>query len=292
MRGFRTFGLWLAILALASAGHAAAPPSVTIADIDRLQGEVREANLDLERLKSNDAQWAAGLRLKLDDIHDEVIYMKVRLRKEGWVPPGDFLDVHDRLQSLRTLARSTGAGTSASGSAATAAAGEARELPVGTELDVRLQAPLNSGTAKVEDMVEATTVAPVETGADRRTTVPAGSLVRGFVQAVDPATRTDRRGSLTISFTQIAIDGRSHPIRATVVQALESGGLRDEAGRIGVGAGVGAVVGGIIGGVRGAILGILVGAGGTLAATEGKDVDLPAGSVLRIRLDAPLVLDP
>jgi hypothetical protein len=290
MRGFRTFWLWLFILALAGVGHAAPVAGVTIAEIEGLQREVREANIDLERLKANDPQWAADLKLKLDDIHDEVVYLKVRLRKEGSVPPREYLDIHDRLQSLRTLARATGAGQSSTGTAA--AATQAREVPVGTELDIRLQSPLNSGTAKVEDRVEATTVAAVERGTDRRVLIPAGSFVRGFVQTVDPATRTDRSGSLTLSFNQIAIDGRSYPISATVVQALESGGLRDEAGRIGVGAGVGAVIGGIIGGVRGAIIGILVGAGGTLAATEGKDVDIAAGSILRIRLDAPLVVSP
>ena len=36
---------------------------------------------------------------------------------------------------------------------------------------------------------------------------------------------------------------------------------------------------------------ILIGGGGTIAATEGTDVQLPPGTVLRVRLDSPLVLD-
>jgi hypothetical protein len=36
--------------------------------------------------------------------------------------------------------------------------------------------------------------------------------------------------------------------------------------------------------------GILIGGGGTIAATEGTDVELPAGTVLRVRMDAPLNL--
>lgn len=79
-------------------------------------------------------------------------------------------------------------------------------------------------------------------------------------------------------------------MRATVTQALESSGVRGEAGKIGTGAGVGAVIGGILGGVKGAIAGILIGGGGTIAATEGKDVELPTGTVLRVRLDSPLDL--
>jgi hypothetical protein len=76
-------------------------------------------------------------------------------------------------------------------------------------------------------------------------------------------------------------------MRATVTQAIESEGIRGEAGRIGAGAGVGAIIGGIVGGVRGALLGVLIGGGGTMIATEGKDVTLPAGTVLRVRLDSP-----
>ena len=36
------------------------------------------------------------------------------------------------------------------------------------------------------------------------------------------------------------------------------------------------------------MLGILIGGGGTIAATEGKEVELPQGTVLRVRIDAPL----
>jgi hypothetical protein len=73
-----------------------------------------------------------------------------------------------------------------------------------------------------------------------------------------------------------------------VTQAIEGEGIKGEAGRLGTGAGVGAVIGGILGGFKGALAGILIGAGGTLAATEGKEVDLPAGSVLRVRIDQPV----
>ena len=90
--------------------------------------------------------------------------------------------------------------------------------------------------------------------------------------------------------TQVSVNGRSYPIHATVSQALESEGIKGEAGKIGAGAGVGAIIGGILGGAKGALIGILVGGGGTIAATEGKDVDLPTGTVLRVRLDEPLQL--
>ena len=58
--------------------------------------------------------------------------------------------------------------------------------------------------------------------------------------------------------------------------------------RIGTGAGVGAIIGGILGGFKGALAGILIGGGGTIAATEGKEVELPQGTVLRVRFDSPV----
>jgi hypothetical protein len=159
-------------------------------------------------------------------------------------------------------------------------------VPAGQELDVRLGTTLNSGTAKVEQRFEATTVADLMQNG--RVLIPAGSTVRGVVSAVDPADRIHRAGSLTLSFDEINVRGRSTPMRAMATNVFESGGIREETGTAGIGAGAGAVVGGILGGVKGAILGAVIGAGGAIAATEGKDIELPAGSIIRIRLDQPV----
>ena len=110
------------------------------------------------------------------------------------------------------------------------------------------------------------------------------------MSAVNKAGRIERKGSMQVAFDRITIKGRSYPIRATVTQAIESEGIKGEKEKIGIGAGAGAIIGGILGGVKGAIAGILIGGGGTIAATEGKDVELPAGTALRVRLDSPLAL--
>ena len=112
--------------------------------------------------------------------------------------------------------------------------------------------------------------------------------MRGVVSSVKKAGRIERTGSLTVAFDRLTIDGRVYPIRATVTQAIESEGIKGDAGKIGAGAGVGAIIGGILGGAKGALAGILIGGGGTIAATEGKDVELPPGTVLRVRLDSGL----
>jgi len=160
------------------------------------------------------------------------------------------------------------------------------EMPAGQELDVRIQTPLDSDTAQAEDRFETTTV--VDLVQDGRVLVPAGSVVRGLVRAVHRASRTERAGELTLSFDELVIGGETYEIRANAVDTIKSEGIKGEVGRIAAGAGVGAIVGGIIGGVKGAITGILIGAGGTIAATEGKDVNIPEGTVLRIRLDQPV----
>src|SRR3954466_825413 len=164
------------------------------------------------------------------------------------------------------------------------------EIPVGTEFDVRLQQPLTSRTSQVEDRFDATTMVDLrdERG---RVLVPAGSVMRGVISSVHPATRMERKGSMTVAFDRVTINGRAYPIRATVSQALESEGIMGEKEKIGIGAGAGAILGAILGGAKGAIAGILIGGGGTIAATEGKDVELPAGTVLRVRMDAPLTIN-
>jgi hypothetical protein len=157
-------------------------------------------------------------------------------------------------------------------------------LPVGQELDVRLQTALSSETATVEQRFEATTA--VDLTQNGRVLVPAGSVVRGVVSDVKRPGRVERVGSLTLSFDQMVVNGRTVPIRGMATQVFESGGIREEVGTAGAGGAVGGVIGGLIGGVKGAILGAVIGAGGAIAATEGKDVHLPAGSIIRIRLDS------
>lgn len=289
-----------------------AQTTITANDIQRLQDDVYQAGSELSRLRSTNPDMASRLQSQLDDLREEAIYLKVRLRKEGSVPRAEYTAVRDRLQTIRAEARGdtterrgtwtggTGGGTTGgvsggvTGGVSGGVAGDDRatrpqtsgnEIPTGTEIDARLQTQLSSATAQVEDRFEATTVADLYRGND--VLIPAGSVVRGVVRTVDRATRTDRKGQMTVSFDQITVRGRTYPMRGTVTEALESEGVRGEAGRIGAGAGVGAVIGGILGGIKGALLGVLIGGGGTIAATEGKDVTLDPGTILRVRLDTP-----
>ena len=288
----------VAIAAVTVLAGPAAAQDATTSDINRLEQTVAQVGADMVQLRQRDRAAARAMQSELNEIDEEVTYLKVRMRREGRVPRSEYTDVRDRLENLRsrvngndTTGRYGTGSDSRTGSTNPnypASTGELRPgvVPEGTELDVRLERALNSDTAQVEDRFEATTA--VDLRENGRVLIPAGSRVRGVVTAVRNAGRVERKGELQLSFDQITVNGRNYPIRATVTEALESGGYREDAEKIGTGAAVGAILGGILGGVKGAITGILIGGGGVVAATEGEDVNLPAGSILRVRLDQDL----
>ncbi len=266
------FGLWLPVAAFAQGAQG---------ELDALQAQVVTVEQRIEVLRATDAARADTLSRDLDLVRDEVAYLRVRLRRESSLPPGEIASVRDRLTAIDR---------DASGTAVVAAAPVVRpgELGVGQELDARLQTPLSSQTAEVEDRFEATTLVDLYQGNDLL--VPAGSVLRGVVSGVDRASRIDRRGSLTLTFDQMTVSGRTYRIRASVTQALEGPGIKGEAGKMTTGAAAGAIIGGILGGFQGAMAGILIGGGGSLLALPGTNVKVDAGTVLRVRFDAPVVL--
>lgn len=274
----RLTSLMLVALMLSGAyGRARAQAIVSEGDIKRLELAVADAKRDVAALKIRDAARAATLQKELDKLADEVTYLRVKMTREGNVPRVEYTSLRDRLDDLRLRA---GAGT-------TPRPTERVSIPVGTQMDVRVQSTLSSGTAKVEDRFEATTVADIKT--DGSVIVPAGSILRGLVAAVDKASRADRKGSLTLTFDRISVEGTSYAIKSTVTHTVEAS-AKDEVGKIGGAAAVGAVIGGLLGGGKGVALGAILGGGGMVAATPGSDVTVPAGTVLRIRLDTPLTI--
>jgi hypothetical protein len=279
--------LLVAMAAVVALAGPAAAQDMTASDLTRLQQTADQISTDLVQLRSRDRVAARTIQTELSDLEDEIIYLKVKMRKERSVPRREYNEVNDRLMSLRNRVR--GEPTTYGGGATTdvdnAAPGT---LPAGTELDVRLSQRLSSDTAQIEDRFEATTL--VDVRQNGRVIIPAGSVVRGVVTDVDDAGRLERKGKMSLSFDQIRINNRVYPIRGTVTQAIEAGGYKEDAEKIGAGAAVGAIIGGILGGVKGAITGILIGGGGVVAATEGEDVVLAEGTVLRMRLDQPLTV--
>ena len=280
------FGMSLLAVVFLAGSVAFAQP---VTDMATLERKVQDAQAAYNRVQP------AGDEQELREIEDDLAYLRVKARRGETVTNRERRDLNDRVDRfmLRMNGRTSG-NTSVGGRGprqgryGSSQGRTNREIPAGSEVDVRLITPLSSDDAQVEDRVEATTMVDLYQGDDLL--VPAGSVIEGYVSSVDRASRTDRKGSLTVMFTKLTVNGRARDVRAYVTQALESEGLKGEAERIGAGAGIGAIIGGILGGVKGAITGILIGGGGVIAATEGKDVHLEPGTVLRVRFDTAVPL--
>jgi hypothetical protein len=278
------FGLTLGAIVLAS-NVAFAQVAIDMVTLER---RVDDAQAAYERNPSS------GDRQEMSDIRDELGYLRVKTRLGQTVTRTERQRLSDHLDRYMTRVsndRASSSGTydrSGSRSDRNGTSQSRLEIPSGSEVDVRLVTALTSDTAQVEDRVEATTMIDLYSG--NNLLVPAGSTMTGWVTSVDRASRTDRKGTMTIEFNRIKINNRTYDARAYVTQALESEGIKGEVGRIGAGSAVGAIIGGILGGAKGAIAGILIGGGGVIAATEGKDVHLPEGTVLRVRFDSSVPL--
>jgi hypothetical protein len=274
-----------AIVLAGSVGVAQTP-----VDLPTLERKVQDAQAAYARVQPS------GDATELREIEDDLAYLRVKQRRGDSISSRERQDLSERIDRFMLKIQDRNAAGTSGGYQrpprdsryGTGQARGGRELPAGSEVDVRLITRLDSDEAQVEDRVEATTMVDLYQG--DVLLVPAGSLLTGYVSSVDRASRTDRKGSLTVMFTRLTVNGREHEVRAYVTQALESEGLKGEIPRVGAGAGVGAIIGGILGGVKGAITGILIGAGGVLVATEGKDVELEPGTVLRVRFDTPVRL--
>src|SRR4030095_3170225 len=163
-------------------------------DLYSLERQIQDAQSALAQAGTN-----VTAERELRDLEDEVAYLRVKTRKGETVTDREKLDLSNRID------RFTDRMTNRSGSYSTdrdrnrnrvydrgqrGGSRIDRTLPAGTELDVRLQTPLSSKTAVVEDRVEATTVVDLYQGDDLL--VPSGSLLVGNVMSVDKASRTDR----------------------------------------------------------------------------------------------------
>ena len=273
--GLMTLGTAAGGTVEARAAGASAQPSTSQTDIQTLQEELEALRSELAQLPDGDTR-LEELKPVIDTLDDEVAYLRVKLRRNDPVSQGEVDELRRRINAVQNEL-----------SDSPSRFPEDVRIPVGTELDVRLQSSLDSDTTQVEDRFYATVVNDLVLAGRRA--IPAGAEARGLVSAVDRSSRTDRSASLTLTFDQITVEGRTYPARLTLTEAQDSG-IKDEIDRIGIGAAVGGVIGGLIGGGRGALTGVLIGAGGTVAATEGEDVELPAGTVLRVRFDSSVTI--
>ena len=108
----RAFGAAAIVLFCLALARPASAQTVTASDVQRLQDQVYDASNEVSRLRSRDSVLADRLQTQLDDLRDDVVYLRVKLRKEGTVSRRDYNDVRTQVESVRSEARGNVSGNS------------------------------------------------------------------------------------------------------------------------------------------------------------------------------------
>jgi hypothetical protein len=172
-------------------------------------------------------------------------------------------------------------------------------IPAGTEFGITLTTPVDTRTSNVGDRIEGTLDAPLV--ADGQTVAEAGAVLRGEISELTRASRAkseEDRASVKFAFTSLqTVDGEK-TLSATVTNSegkmvAKSTGTRDKL-LIGGGAIAGAIVGKVAGkDTKSTILGALGGAvlgTGVVMAAKGYELEVPAGSKVSLRAEAPITV--
>jgi len=167
------------------------------------------------------------------------------------------------------------------------------EVPSTSVIGLRIETPVSTETAHLEDRVEARVMRDLSV--DGRTAIPAGTRALGAVTMVERGGKVKERARLGVRFhTLVLADGAQLPIRTdTIIREGESP-AGDSARKIGGAAVGGAILGALMGGKKGAIVGSTAGAAGGTAVVMAGDrnaATLPAGAVVTVRLSSPVSVE-
>jgi hypothetical protein len=159
-------------------------------------------------------------------------------------------------------------------------------------LHVKLSQSVGSKISQEGQRFDATLSSPVTVKGQR--VIPAGAQATGTVTEAHPSGRFKGGATLGLALNSVRINGRTYPIRTSMVTSESKGKGKRTAAMVGGGGGGGALIGGIAGGGKGALIGGLIGAGaGTIgAATGNRDITLKAESPVSFQLTSSLTLPP
>jgi hypothetical protein len=166
-------------------------------------------------------------------------------------------------------------------------------IPAGTSLPVMLDTSVGSETSRVEEPVHAHLTSPIVV---RGITVLArGSRVSGVVTDATRSGKVKGRAHVAVRFETLAPtnDSERYTIRTTAIGRTAEATKKKDAVEIGAPAAGGALIGALVGGKKGALVGTAVGGGAGTAvvlSTRGKEVQLPKGSALMLKLTEPVTV--
>jgi len=179
--------------------------------------------------------------------------------------------------------------------ATTGAAGATREvtIPAGTTLSIILETPVSSETSRVEERVNAHLARAVVV--DGATVAAEGSRVGGVVTDARQSGKVKGRAHVAVRFDSLTPSGSDdrYAISTSSVGRTAEGTKRKDALEIGAPAAGGALIGALAGGKKGALIGGAIGGGAGSAvvlSTRGKEVKLPKGAALTLRLASPVTV--
>jgi hypothetical protein len=168
-------------------------------------------------------------------------------------------------------------------------------VPAGTEFAISVDSTIET-KQPTEGMTYPAHFAQAIVDQNGTTIVPSGSPAQLVVVDAEEG-GTLKSPTLTLGIQSVTVDGRRYAVTtATREEKGEGIGANKRTGIfVGGGAVLGTALGAIVGGTKGAIIGgVLGGAAGaaTQVITRGKEVKVPAGTVLTFRLDDPWRLRP
>ncbi len=167
------------------------------------------------------------------------------------------------------------------------------ELPVGSEISVRTNEPIDSATAAEGQTFDAQVTRDAK-DANGDVVIPRGASSRIVIKSASKGGRIRGASDLVLDLQSVTIGGRQYLIETAEVAQKGKSGIganKRTAEYTGGGAALGAVIGAIAGGGKGAAIGAGAGAGAgalTQILTKGRAIKLPAESVLTFSLDKPL----
>ena len=164
-------------------------------------------------------------------------------------------------------------------------------IPAGTHIPITLDSSVGSDTSRVEQPVAAHVSRAIVIGG--RTAIPAGARVNGVVTDATRSGKVKGLAHVSVRFDTLTDEGEKYRIGAAAIGRTAPATKKQDAAKIGGGAAGGALIGAIAGGKKGAAIGTLVGGGAGTAvvmSTRGKEVRLPKGSALTLRLSEPLTV--
>jgi hypothetical protein len=194
------------------------------------------------------------------------------------------------MQHIRPSRRTATLGIAFALTASVASAQSRVSLPAGSVILVRTTSALQSASAQQGQTFETTVEENV--GVDEYTVIPAGSRIRGTITVARPATR-QQSGVIEVVFDRLTLaDGSSVPLTGKLTST-------DSTERRQIETNPNARV--VLVGERGGIGAAIAGAGSSRSTnsifsalgsllSEGRDVSVPAGTLLAVELENALVL--